>query len=113
MRRREFITLFGGAAAASPLTARTVGPAHIGFISSLSSSGVATNTVPTATPAQASSSPSQKTEQDCVAEWKADQQGIMARGVTEDSYVEQCLAANSTPVVPEPKAATTPTAPPK
>jgi hypothetical protein len=74
---------------------------------------VAANTAPTTTPAPTSDSSSQKTEQDCVAEWKADQQGIMARGVTEDSYVEQCLAANSAPVVPEPKAATPPAAPPK
>jgi hypothetical protein len=76
---------------------------------------VAANTAPTTTttPAQTSDSPSQKTEQDCVAEWEADRQGIMARGVTEDSYVEQCLAANSAPVVPEPKATATPAAPPK
>jgi hypothetical protein len=74
---------------------------------------VAADTVPTTTPAQASSSLSQKAEQDCVAEWKANQQGIMARGVTEDSYVEQCLASNDAPVVPEPKGAATPEAPPK
>jgi hypothetical protein len=74
---------------------------------------VAANTAPTTTPAQTSDSPSQKTEQDCVAEWKADRQRILARGVTEDSYVEQCLAANSAPVVPEPKATATPAAPPK
>src|SRR5258708_24235881 len=36
MRRREVITLCGGVAAAWPLTARAVGPAHIGFVSSLS-----------------------------------------------------------------------------
>jgi len=74
---------------------------------------VAANTAPTTTPAPTSDSSSQKTEQDCVAEWKADQQGIMARGVTEDSYVEQCLAANSAPVVPVPKATATPAAPPE
>jgi hypothetical protein len=74
---------------------------------------VAANTAPTTTPAQTSDSPSEKSEQDCVAEWKADQQGIMARGVTEDSYVEQCLAANSAPVVPVPKATATPAAPPE
>jgi putative ABC transport system substrate-binding protein len=41
MRRREFIRLFCGAAAAWPLTARAVGPAHIGFISSLDPSAAA------------------------------------------------------------------------
>jgi hypothetical protein len=107
MRRREFITLFGSVAA-WPLTAGAAGPAHIGFIGSLSSSGVATNTAPTTTPAQASSPLSQKAEQDCVAEWKADQQRMMAHGMTEDSYVEQCLASNSVPVVPEPKTTPTP-----
>jgi putative ABC transport system substrate-binding protein len=38
MRRREFITLFGAAGAAWPLTARSASPAHIGFVSSLSPS---------------------------------------------------------------------------
>jgi putative tryptophan/tyrosine transport system substrate-binding protein len=41
MRRRELITLLGGAAAGWPFTARAVGPAHIGFISGLSSSAAA------------------------------------------------------------------------
>ncbi len=41
MRRREFITLCGGVAAAWPLTAKAVGPAHVGFISSLDPSAAA------------------------------------------------------------------------
>jgi putative ABC transport system substrate-binding protein len=41
MRRREFITLCGGVAAAWPLTARAVGAAHIGFISGLDPSAAA------------------------------------------------------------------------
>jgi hypothetical protein len=74
---------------------------------------VAENTVPTTIPAPPSSSLSQKEEQDCVAEWKADQQRIMARGVTEDSFVEQCLASNSVPGLPVPKATAVPAAPNK
>jgi hypothetical protein len=72
---------------------------------------VAANAVPTTTAAQASSSLSKKVEQDCVAQYKADQQGIMARGMTEDSYVEQCLASNSAPGFPEPKPTTAPEKP--
>jgi hypothetical protein len=72
---------------------------------------VAANAVPTTTAAQASSSLSQKAEQDCSAEYKADQQRIMARGMTEDSYVEQCLASNSVPGLPEPKGAAAPAEP--
>lgn len=41
MQRREFITLFGGAAIVWPLAARAAGPAHIGFISSLSPNAAA------------------------------------------------------------------------
>ena len=72
---------------------------------------VAANAVPTTTAAQASSSLSQKAEQDCAAKYKADQQRIMARGMTEDSYVEQCLASNNVPGLPEPKATATPAEP--
>jgi hypothetical protein len=72
---------------------------------------VAANAVPTTTAAQASSSLSQKAEQDCAAEYKADQQRIMARGMTEDSYVEQCLASNSVLGLPEPKGTAAPAEP--
>jgi hypothetical protein len=70
---------------------------------------VAANAVPTTTAAQAT----QKDEQDCVAQYRADQRRIMARGMTEDSFVEQCLASSSAPGLPEPKATAAPAKPVK
>ena len=58
--------------------------------------------------------PSQKTEKDCEDKWRADQVTMMAHGMTEDSYVEQCIAGDeAAPVTPEPKATTVPSATPK
>src|SRR5271156_329567 len=34
---------------------------------------------------------SRKTAKDCDDQWRADQVSMMAHGMTEDSYVEQCL----------------------
>lgn len=69
-----------------------------------------TVTAPAATPAPAhSTTSSQKTAKDCIAEWRADKVGMQARGTTQKAYVESCKAGGVTPTAaaPEPK----PTAP--
>jgi hypothetical protein len=62
-----------------------------------------------------STSSSQKTAKECLAEWRADKAGMQARGVTEKAYVEQCKAGGAMPsaTAPEPKpTAAAPTPPP-
>jgi hypothetical protein len=63
---------------------------------------------------QTSDSPLQNPAK-CVAEWKANQVEIMAHGMTEESYVEQCIASDDVPtaVAPEPKTTAAPAATPK
>jgi hypothetical protein len=58
-----------------------------------------------AAPSQTSTTPSQKTAKECVAEWRADKAGMQARGVTQKAYVEQCRAGDAMPsaAAPEPK----------
>jgi hypothetical protein len=60
---------------------------------------------PVPAPSQTSTTPSQKTAKECVAEWRADKAGMQARGVTQKAYVEQCRAGDATPsaAAPEPK----------
>jgi hypothetical protein len=60
---------------------------------------------PAAPTSQTSTSSSQKTAKECVAEWRADKAGMQARGVTQKAYVERCKAGDSTPsaAAPEPK----------
>ena len=41
-------------------------------------------------PNQSGGSSAQKTAKECVAEWRADKDGMQARGVTQKAYVEQC-----------------------
>ena len=56
--------------------------------------------------AATSTSPSQKTAKDCIAEWRADKAGMQARGTTEKAYVEQCKAGGTMPsatTAPAPK----------
>jgi hypothetical protein len=50
-----------------------------------------------ATPSPTSTSSSQKTAKECVAEWRADKAGMQARGVTQKAYVEQCRAGEAAP----------------
>ena len=51
--------------------------------------------------------------EDCEAEWRADQEAMMKRDMTEDSYVEQCSAKDDVPAVPEPKTNAAPSVAPK
>ncbi|MGY4568404.1 hypothetical protein ACVWY5_001474 [Bradyrhizobium sp. USDA 3256] len=59
-----------------------------------------------------STSQSQKTAKQCIAEWRADKAGMQARGVTERAYVDQCRAGVTMPTATAPAPAPTPAAPP-
>jgi hypothetical protein len=53
----------------------------------------------------------EKIVRDCEAEWRASREAMMKRGMTPDSYVEQCSVKDDVPAIPtEPKTAS-PTAP--
>ena len=75
----------------------------------------------TATPPAAISAPlktngqsSKKIAKDCDDEWRADQEEMMKRGMTKDSYVEQCSVADDVPAIPsETKTNAAPSAAPK
>jgi hypothetical protein len=58
----------------------------------------------TAPPAAISPPPngqsSKKAAKDCDEEWRADRKFMMEHDMTEDSYVDQCTAANDVPVIP-------------
>jgi hypothetical protein len=43
---------------------------------------------------------SKKTAKDCDDEWRADQEEMMKRDMTEDRYVEQCSVADDVPAIP-------------
>ena len=43
---------------------------------------------------------SKKTAKDCDDEWRVDQEAMMKRGMTEESYVEQCSVADDVPAIP-------------
>lgn len=52
--------------------------------------------------------------EDCEAEWRADQEAMMKRDMTEDSYVEQCSVKDDVPFIPSgPKTNAAPSAAPK
>jgi hypothetical protein len=59
-----------------------------------------------------STSSSQKTAKECLAEWRADKAGMQARGVTERAYVEQCKAGGAMPSATAPEPNPTAAAPP-
>src|SRR5260370_42684140 len=55
-----------------------------------------------------------KTAKDCDDEWRADQEAMMKRGMSEESYVEQCSVEDDVPPVPsETKTNAAPSAAPK
>src|SRR6266566_4382489 len=57
---------------------------------------------------------SKKTAKDCEDEWRADQEAMMKRDMTEDSYVEQCSVEDDVPAIPsETKTNAAPSAAPK
>ena len=57
---------------------------------------------------------SKKTAKDCDDEWRADQEAMMKRGMTEESYVEQCRVEDDLPAIPsETKTNAAPSAAPK
>jgi adenine-specific DNA glycosylase len=52
--------------------------------------------------------------EDCEAEWRANQEAMMKRDMTEDSYVEQCSVKDDVPAIPsKPKPSDAPSAAPK
>jgi len=57
---------------------------------------------------------SKKTAKDCDDEWRADREAMMKRGMTEESYVEQCSVEDDVPAIPsETKTNAAPSAAPK
>ena len=65
-------------------------------------------------PLETTGQSSKKTEKDCDDEWRANQEAMMKRGMTEDSYVEQCSVADDVPAIPPlPKRNAAPSAEPK
>ena len=65
-------------------------------------------------PLETNGQSSKKTEKDCDDEWRANQEAMMKRGMTEDSYVEQCSVADDVPAIPSlPKRNAAPSAEPK
>jgi hypothetical protein len=68
----------------------------------------------TSTPLKANGRSSKTVVEDCEDEWRADQEAMMKRGMTEDSYVEQCSVRDDVPAIPlEPKPNAAPSAAPK
>ena len=43
---------------------------------------------------------SKKTAKDCYDEWRTNQEEMMKHDMTEESYVEQCSAADDVPAIP-------------
>ena len=88
---------------------------HFGALAETAKPG-ATAVPPAATsaPLETNGQSSKKTEKDCDDEWRANQEAMMKRGMTEDSYVEQCSVADDVPAIPPlPKRNAAPSAEPK
>jgi hypothetical protein len=62
-----------------------------------------TTAVPPATisaPPKTDGQSSKKIAKDCDDEWRSNQEEMMKRGMTEESYVEQCSVADDVPAIP-------------
>lgn len=90
-------------------------------ITILQSSALAQTGTPNSTAPASSSAPlktngqsSKTVVENCEAEWRAGQEEMMKRGMTEDSYVEQCSVKDDVPAIPpKPKTNAAPSAAPK
>jgi hypothetical protein len=77
-------------------------------------SGTAVPPAVNSAPLETNGQSSKKTEKDCDDEWRANQEAMMKRDMTEDSYVEQCSVADDVPTIPPlPKRNAAPSAEPK
>jgi len=56
---------------------------------------------------------SKNVEKECEDEWKANRDAMMKGGMTEDSYVRQCVVRDDVPAIPEPKPKAAPSSTPK
>jgi|ERR1700740_514317 hypothetical protein len=60
-----------------------------------------TSAAPAAASAPLTNGPSsRKIVKECEDEWRADKEAMMKRGMTEDSYVEQCSVRDDVPAIP-------------
>jgi hypothetical protein len=57
-------------------------------------------TTPAASSAPHNRQSSRNIEEECEAEWRADKEGMMKHGLTEDRYVEQCSVKDDVPTIP-------------
>jgi hypothetical protein len=62
-------------------------------------------TAPAASSAPHNGQSSRNIEEECEAEWRADKDSMMRRGLTEDRYVEQCSVKDDVPTIPSENAA--------
>ena len=74
---------------------------HFGaFAETSDPNATATDPAGISAPLKTTGQSSKKTAKDCDDEWRADQEAMMKRGMTEGSYVEQCSVADDVPAVP-------------
>jgi hypothetical protein len=53
-----------------------------------------------AAPLKTTGQSSRSIAEECEDEWRADKEAMMKRGMTEDSYVEQCSVKDDVPAIP-------------
>jgi hypothetical protein len=78
------------------------------------SSSTADAPASTSAPLKTNGQSSKTVVKECEDEYRADQEAMMKRGMTEESYVEQCSVKDDVPPMPlEPKTKAAPSAAPK